>query len=98
MAYRLAQTTPESITTIGHHWPNRNKWISGKIYFLLCESCFWSASYLSTSYNNMKDPITHCPLCNSEKIEAISISGNEEYRFEYNVKQGIMLEFKKALW
>jgi hypothetical protein len=46
----------------------------------------------------MKDPITHCPLCNSEKIEAISISGNEEYRFEYNVKQGIMLEFKKALW
>ena len=98
MAYRLAQTSAESITTIGHHGPNRNKRISDKIYFLLCESCFWSASYLSTSYNIMKDPITHCPLCNTEKIESMPISDNEEYRFEYNMKQGIMLEFKKALW
>ena len=98
MAYRLAQTSAESITTIGHHGPNRNKRISDKIYFLLCESCFWSASYLSTSYNNMKDPITHCPICNTEKIELMPISDNEEYRFEYNVKQGIILEFKKALW
>jgi hypothetical protein len=46
----------------------------------------------------MKDPITHCPLCNTGKIESMPISDNEEYRFEYNMKQGIMLEFKKALW
>ena len=97
MPYRLAQTSAESITTIGHHWPNSNNRISANIYFLLCESCFWSASYLSTSYNNMKDPITYCPLCNTEKIESMPISDNEEYQFKYNVKQGIMLEFKKTL-
>ena len=32
----------------------------------------------------------------NKKIESMPISDNEEYRFEYNMKQGIMLEFKRT--
>ena len=46
----------------------RKKRISDEIYFLLCQSCFWCASYTSPFlYKRMtKETITNCPSCNEE--------------------------------
>lgn len=92
--YHLKQTSSKDFTSIENDWSNRGNQISSKIYFLLCESCFWTASYLSTTFSNKKDPITHCPLCIRQKLESMPISDNEEYLFEYDVKRGVILEFK----
>lgn len=60
-----------------------------EIYFLLCNSCFWCASYLS------KTLITDCPACRMTTLESMPISNNEEFRIDYNRMHGMMLEFKK---
>ncbi|HZE78802.1 MAG TPA: hypothetical protein VE089_09665 [Nitrososphaeraceae archaeon] len=75
--------------------------------FLLCESCFWCAScfiiekdYDSGSCGNANGDMDNnisifykCPQCNKEKVEAMPIASGELYRFDYNVKRGITLEF-----
>jgi hypothetical protein len=60
-----------------------------EMYFLLCNSCFWCASYLSKSL------ITNCPVCDMTTLESMPVFNNEEYRIDYNSRQGMMLEFKK---
>ena len=36
--------------------------VSDKINFLLCESCFWCASY----FNNYRKVVTKCPICGNK--------------------------------
>jgi hypothetical protein len=69
--------------------------ISDEIYFLLCQSCFWCASYASPFlYKRMtKETITKCPSCNEENIESLPIAENEKYRFDYDTKRGVTMEF-----
>jgi hypothetical protein len=69
--------------------------ISDEIYFLLCQSCFWCASYTSPFlYKRMtKETITTCPSCNEENIESLPIAENEKYRFDYDTKRGVTMEF-----
>jgi Zn finger protein HypA/HybF involved in hydrogenase expression len=78
-----------------------------EIYFLLCESCFWCATrfviekdYDSGSCGNANHDtdnnisiLSKCPLCNKEKVESMPIANGESYRFDYNAKRGITLEF-----
>jgi hypothetical protein len=69
--------------------------ISDEIYFLLCQSCFWCASYTSPFlYKRMtKETITKCPSCNEENLESLPIAENEKYRFDYDTKRGVTMEF-----
>jgi hypothetical protein len=69
--------------------------ISDEIYFLLCQSCFWCASYTSPLlYKRMtKETITKCPSCNEENLESLPIAENEKYRFDYDTKRGVTMEF-----
>lgn len=64
--------------------------IAKKIDFLLCNSCFWCASYL-----NMRGGLglTECPSCNENKIELMPLSANDVYLFDYNQVTGVILEF-----
>jgi hypothetical protein len=39
------------------------------IYFLMCKSCYWSASYLT----NIDKHIAICPVCGSNKMECLPI-------------------------
>lgn len=41
--------------------------ISDEIQFLLCQSCFWCASY----FNLIELTIINCPQCHSNKIEQL---------------------------
>ena len=97
MEYHLADTESKELNLMEHQWSNIGKRISSTVYFLLCKSCFWSASYLSNIFGSKTKPITHCPLCNTQTIESMPISDNDVYRFEYNMKQGVELEFERTM-
>ena len=60
-----------------------------------CQSCFWCASYISPQIPNRitKQVITKCPSCIEEDIESLPIAKNEEYRFGYDTKRGVAMEF-----
>ena len=65
------------------------------IEFLLCNSCFWCASYYRNSSD--KNRITKCPACYSDELESMPISSREVYKFDYNPSKGITLEFSRGL-
>jgi hypothetical protein len=69
--------------------------ISDGINFVICQSCFWCASDVSTQYHkrNKEKIITKCPFCNSNNIESIPIAENEKYRFNYDTRRGITMMF-----
>ena len=72
--------------------------ITKQRHFLLCKSCFWCASSV---YLLSMDWI--CPVCNnnnnnnSSKIESIPIENNEMYKFDYNQRHGVILEFSELV-
>ena len=70
---------------------NQENEVSDKINFLLCESCFWCASYFN---NNMK-VVTKCPICGNGNIESMPISHDEVYTFNHDPKRGVTLGFSK---
>jgi len=63
--------------------------ISNKIDFLLCNSCFWCASYLNLRSFGVID----CPSCDEDTIERMPLSANDVYSFDYNRVTGVILEF-----
>jgi hypothetical protein len=64
---------------------------SDKINFLLCESCFWCASY----FNNYRKVVTDCPICGNKKIESMPISHDEVHTSSHDPKRGVTLGFYK---
>ena len=67
--------------------------ITKQRHFLLCESCFWCASSI---YLVGMDWI--CPVCNNNnKLESIPIQNNEIYKFDYNQRYGVILEFSELI-
>jgi len=67
--------------------------ISKKIDFLLCNSCFWCASYL-----NLRSGfgVIECPSCKENTIERMPLSANDVYLFDYNRVTGVILEFSNC--
>ena len=75
--------------------------ISEEISFLICQSCFWCASYIGTMTaftarrRRGPSPPSNCPICIEGNIELTSINKNEVYKFDYDTKRGVVLEFLK---
>lgn len=73
--------------------------ISEEISFIICQSCFWCASYINTitafTAKRGDAPPTKCPICIEGNIESMSINKNEVYKFEYDARHGVVLEFLK---
>jgi hypothetical protein len=73
--------------------------ISDEIIFIICQSCFWCAScfpsqVLGTIAAAAEDSTSpKCPSCIEGNIESIPIAENENYRFDYNNKRGVVMEF-----
>jgi hypothetical protein len=61
-----------------------------KVDFLLCNSCFWCASYLNLETALIR---FQCPSCKENAIEWMPISVNDAYSFDYNPATGVILEF-----
>jgi Zn finger protein HypA/HybF involved in hydrogenase expression len=100
-----ATATTTTTTDIAYHHINTNKLsnekkriITKQRHFLLCESCFWCASSI---YLVSMDWI--CPVCSSNnnnknnKVESIPIQNNEIYKFDYNQRHGVILEFSESV-
>jgi hypothetical protein len=62
-------------------------------YFMICQTCFWCASYIDIMDNIGALPYM-CPTCNHTAIELLPLSNGERYRFESSGTRGITLEFK----
>ncbi|MFZ0512914.1 MAG: hypothetical protein WAM14_15005 [Candidatus Nitrosopolaris sp.] len=55
--------------------------VSGRC-FLICQTCFWCASYIDI-IGNMEDlPYKACPTCYN-RLESLPLSCDERYHFEY---------------
>jgi hypothetical protein len=61
------------------------------IYFVICNYCYWCASYLGIDNSN----VHRCYACSSPDTELIPIGIDESFRIDYCRTRGIELEFLK---
>ena len=66
------------------------------IYFVICNSCYWCASYFGIDDLESLSQVLRCHLCNSCNTELIPISSNESFRIVYNVTRGMEMEFYRS--
>ena len=62
------------------------------IYFVICNFCYWCASYFGTDNLESASHLLNCPVCNSP-TELIPIRTDESFRIEYNHARGMEIEF-----
>jgi hypothetical protein len=71
-----------------------------KIYFVICNSCYWCASYFGIddleSLSASSSHVLDCPICNSHNTELIPISTDESFRIEYSLTRGMEIEYYKT--
>ena len=60
---------------------------------ILCDSCYWCATYFDKTRIPMEN---RCPQCdaNNNELTSFPIMSNESFTFDYNDKRGVELEFK----
>ena len=68
-----------------------------KIYFLICNSCYWCASYFGINDLESSSQILGCHVCNSHDTELIPVSTNESFRINYNVTRVWKWNFIEAM-
>ena len=69
---------------------------SDHIYFVICNSCYWCASYFGIDGLESSSQVLGCHVCNSHDTELIPISTNESFRIDYNVTRGMEMEFYRS--
>lgn len=73
--------------------------VSDEITFVICQSCFWCASCLSPKIlstiaeTDGSSSLRKCPSCIKGNMESIPIAKNENYRFDYDTRRGLTMEF-----
>jgi hypothetical protein len=70
----------------------------GQVLFLICQSCLWCASTFNDRFMSRHDDNVNnnkCPLCKIGNLESLPIADNESYKFDYDSKSGVILEFLK---
>jgi hypothetical protein len=70
-----------------------------RIYFVICNSCYWCASYFGIddleSLSKSSSHVLDCPICNSHNTELMPIATDESFRIEYSLTRGMEMEFYK---
>jgi len=68
-----------------------------KIYFVICNSCYWCASYFGIddleSISGSSSRVLDCHICNSHNTELMPISNDESFRIGYSQTKGMEMEF-----
>jgi hypothetical protein len=71
-----------------------------KIYFVICNSCYWCASYFGLddleSLSGSSSHVLDCHVCNSHNTELMPIATDESFRIEYSLTRGMEEEFYKT--
>lgn len=60
--------------------------------FVLCERCYWCATYLNKTRLPRGDACSQCSIV--DEFSSFPISPNESFTFDYSDKHGVELEFK----
>ena len=60
--------------------------------FVLCERCYWCATYLDKTRLPRDNTCSQCSTV--DKFSSFPILPNESFTFNYNDKRGVELEFK----
>ena len=66
------------------------------VYFVICNSCYWCASYFSIDDLESSSKVLSCHVCNSHNTDQIPISSNESFRINYDVTRGMEIEFYRS--
>lgn len=70
------------------------------IYFLVCNSCLWCATYFGVNdLESLSSSPTHalsCHICNSCNTELIPISADVSSRMEYDITSGMETEYYRT--
>ena len=89
IVYDMLQTTKISSNTIED---NEILQPIDKIYFVICNSCYWCASYFGIddleSLSESSSHVLDCHICNSHNTELMPISSGESFRIELVYKFG----------
>ncbi|MGH9986709.1 MAG: hypothetical protein ACRD8W_22420 [Nitrososphaeraceae archaeon] len=97
IVYDLLQTTKISSNTIED---NEILQPIDKVYFVICNSCYWCASYFGIddleSLSGSSSRVLDCPICNSYSTELMPISNDESFRIKYSLSRGMEMEFYKS--
>jgi len=64
--------------------------------FILCDSCYWCATYFDKTRTPVDNICLQCGAINNE-LTSFPIMSNEAFTFDYNDKRGVELEFKARL-
>ena len=97
IVYDLLQTTKLSSNT-----PETSKVLQpiDKVYFVICNSCYWCASYFGIddlqSISGSSSHVLDCPICNSHNTELMPIATDESFRIQYSLTRGMAIEFYKT--
>ena len=67
-----------------NHDVKGNKELSKQIHFMICESCFWCASYMSSKSIS----IAKCPNCYNNRIEWMPIPKIDLDKLTCSPKEG----------
>ena len=71
-----------------------------KIYFVICNSCYWCASYFGLddleSLSGSSSHVLDCHVCNSHNTELMPIATDESFRIDYSLTRGMEIEFYKS--
>jgi hypothetical protein len=71
-----------------------------KIYFVICNSCYWCATYFGIddleSLSGSSSRVLNCPICNSHNTELMPIATDKSFRIEYSLTRGMEIEFYKS--
>jgi hypothetical protein len=72
--------------------PDRSSSSSPPI-FILCDSCYWCATYLDKTRLPREN---RCPQCdaNNNELTSFPIMSNESFTFDHSDKRGVELEFR----
>ena len=66
-----------------------------KVYFVICNSCYWCASYFEIddleSLYGSSSHVLDCHICSSHNTELMPIATDESFRIEYSLTRGMEL-------
>jgi hypothetical protein len=75
-------------STNEQNYPNRKE---KEAIFILCDTCYWSATYFTQFMLPVED---RCPRCQNTELSSFPILANESFILNYSEKRGLELEFK----
>jgi hypothetical protein len=99
--YEYSNLMSDNILTItDNNNSGSNFMLSYPTIFVLCETCHWCATYFNKTklpnYKDYNDSNNKCPQCAiADTLSSFPILDNESFTFNYSVKRGVELEFKR---